>query len=100
MFNLGSNPLRLKDFPTYLYWYTAYLRRLLFTGIENVSLDEYTVHVVAGVLKLFFRQLAVPVIAADFYTDFIRTSGQFTHIICCYALYTVVSCCVASVARF
>lgn len=37
-------------------------------------------HVVAGVLKLFFRQLAVPVISADFYMDFIRTSGQFSYI--------------------
>ena len=42
-----------------------------------MSLEEYSVHVVAGVLKLFFRQLAPPIIAADFYMDFIRTAGQF-----------------------
>jgi len=48
----------------------------LFAGIDNLSLEDYTVHVVAGVLKLFFRQLAPPVIAADFYRDFIRTAGQ------------------------
>ena len=38
-------------------------------------------HVVAGVLKLFFRQLAVPVIAADFYMDFIRTTGRFNYLL-------------------
>ena len=31
---------------------------------------------VAGVLKLFFRQLAVPVISADLYMDFMRTAGE------------------------
>lgn len=59
-------------------------------GIENVSLDEYTVHVVAGVLKLFFRQLAVPVIAADFYTDFIRTSELTDEKLRLQALYNLV----------
>ena len=49
-----------------------------FSGIDNLSLEEYSVHVVAGVLKLFFRQLAPPIIAADFYMDFIRTAGQFS----------------------
>ena len=52
-----------------------------FAGIDNLSLDEYSVHVVAGVLKLFFRQLTPPIIAADFYMDFIRTAGQFLGIV-------------------
>lgn len=43
-------------------------------GFDAVNLEEFTVHVVAGVLKLFFRQLSVPVITADFYVDFIRTA--------------------------
>lgn len=59
-------------------------------GIENVSLDEYTVHVVAGVLKLFFRQLAVPVIAADFYMDFIRTAELSDEKLRLQALYNLV----------
>ena len=50
--------------------------RSYFAGIDAVNLEEFTVHVVAGVLKLFFRQLAVPVITADFYVDFIRTAGN------------------------
>lgn len=59
-------------------------------GIENVSLDEYTVHVVASVLKLFFRQLAVPVIAADFYMDFIRTAELSDEKLRLQALYNLV----------
>lgn len=51
-----------------------------------MHLDEYTVHVVAGVLKLFFRQLAVPIIAADFYMDFIRTAGQLNCLLLSYSL--------------
>lgn len=43
-------------------------------GIETVNLEVLNVHVVAGVLKMFFRELAVPVITADFYTDFMRTA--------------------------
>lgn len=43
-------------------------------GIDSVNLEELTVHVVAGLLKLFFRELSVPVITADFYTDFMRTA--------------------------
>ena len=46
-------------------------------GIETVNLEVLNVHVVAGVLKMFFRELAVPVITADFYTDFMRTAGRY-----------------------
>ena len=56
------------------------------SGIDHVNLEEYTVHVVAGVLKLFFRQLSVPVITSDFYMDFIRTAGECKKITfyCCF----------------
>ena len=57
--------------------FNCLLLSILFSGIDNVNLEEFTVHVVAGVLKLFFRQLSVPIIAADFYMDFIRTAGEF-----------------------
>ncbi|XP_031570489.1 unconventional myosin-IXa-like [Actinia tenebrosa] len=43
-------------------------------GIEEVDLTAYSVHVVASVLKLFFRQLASPVFTDSVYYEFIRCS--------------------------
>ena len=68
-----------------VFFFLPALSRAL-SGIDHVNLEEYTVHVVAGVLKLFFRQLSVPVITSDFYMDFIRTAGECKKITfyCCF----------------
>jgi len=42
---------------------------------SEVNLEECPVHVVAGVLKLFFRQLSSPLISGEFYQDFLRATA-------------------------
>jgi len=59
-------------------------------GIDAVNLEEFSVHAVAGVLKLFFRQLAVPVISADLYMDFMRTAELSEEKLRLQALYALV----------
>ncbi|XP_065057958.1 unconventional myosin-IXAa-like isoform X2 [Rhopilema esculentum] len=41
---------------------------------STVNFDQYRVHVIASVLKLFFRQLAEPLVPSEFYDDFIRAT--------------------------
>eukprot|EP00794_Sanderia_malayensis_P000308 gene308-938_t len=40
---------------------------------SSVDFSECRVHVITSVLKLFFRQLAEPLVPRDFYDDFIRS---------------------------
>ena len=68
---------------TWKYWYLSSPSPgchtcCVFSGLENLDLEDYTVHVVAGVLKLFFRQLASPIVSVNLYQDFIRTAGKHT----------------------
>ncbi|XP_048577592.1 unconventional myosin-IXAa [Nematostella vectensis] len=44
------------------------------SGISDLDLSSHVVHVVAAVLKLFFRQLSSPVFTDDVYNEVIRTA--------------------------
>ncbi len=46
--------------------------------INQVDLGIYAIHVVAGVLKLFFRTLPSPLITADVYDEFLRACGEYS----------------------
>lgn len=48
-----------------------------FSDCPNVEFSTYRIHVITSTLKLFFRQLAEPVVPTDFYDDFIRSAGSF-----------------------
>ena len=48
----------------------------LFAAADELDLAEYRVHVIASVLKLFFRQLPKPLVPDEFYNDFIRSVGK------------------------
>ena len=45
--------------------------------VNQVDLGIYAIHVVAGVLKLFFRTLPSPLITEDVYDEFLRACGEF-----------------------
>ena len=49
----------------------------LLLDVNQVDLGIYAIHVVAGVLKLFFRTLPSPLITEDVYDEFLRACGEF-----------------------
>ena len=46
--------------------------------VNQVDLGIYAIHVVAGVLKMFFRTLPSPLITSEVYDEFLRACGEFT----------------------
>ena len=44
---------------------------------NKVDLGNYAIHVVAGVLKLFFRTLPSPIITEELYDEFLRACGKY-----------------------
>lgn len=43
---------------------------------NNVTLAEYEPHVLSGLLKLYFRELPIPLLTFELYQDFVRASEQ------------------------
>lgn len=43
---------------------------------EVPDLDKYSVHSIAGVLKLFFRQLPEPLFTFDLFDPFMKVIGK------------------------
>lgn len=67
----------LVKFKGYRYYRTMFLFCLLhLTDVEAVILENYHVHVLASVLKLFLRNLPEPLLTFDLYDDFLRTTGK------------------------
>ena len=47
--------------------------------VNQVDLGMYAIHVVAGVLKMFFRTLPSPLITEEVYDEFLRACGEYLH---------------------
>ncbi|KXJ18773.1 Unconventional myosin-IXa [Exaiptasia diaphana] len=63
---------------------------IISNGIENVDLSTYSVHVVAAVLKLFFRQLSSPLFTNEVYNDVIRSADLSDERVKLETLYSIV----------
>ncbi|KAM9375295.1 unconventional myosin-IXa [Phaethornis superciliosus] len=51
------------------------LRQGLDTDIDNVSLDDYNIHVIASVFKQWLRDLPNPLMTFELYEEFLRAMG-------------------------
>lgn len=51
------------------------LRQGLDTDVENVSLDDYNIHVIASVFKQWLRDLPNPLMTFELYEEFLRAMG-------------------------
>ena len=47
------------------------LKRLFDAHISDIDLDQYSVHVLAGTLKMFFREMQDPLMTYELYDDFL-----------------------------
>ena len=61
---------RMYSFNTYFSFNRTFLE------INKVDLGLYAIHVIAGVLKLFFRTLPSPLITESLYDEFLRACGK------------------------
>lgn len=50
------------------------LKEKLETGLKNIDIDVYNVHVLANTLKLFLREMSEPLLSFDLYDDFLRAA--------------------------
>lgn len=50
------------------------LKEKLETGLKNIDIDVYNVHVLANTLKLFLREMSEPLLSYDLYDDFLRAA--------------------------
>ncbi|XP_077174229.1 unconventional myosin-IXa isoform X3 [Paroedura picta] len=51
------------------------LRQGLDTDLESVNLDDYNIHVIAGVFKQWLRDLPNPLMTFELYEEFLRAMG-------------------------
>eukprot|EP00063_Salmo_salar_P050825 XP_014025660.1 PREDICTED: unconventional myosin-IXa-like isoform X2 [Salmo salar] len=52
------------------------LRQGLDTDVSSMNLDDYNIHVIAGVLKQWLRDLPNPLMTFELYEEFLRAMGQ------------------------
>ena len=45
--------------------------------LTSIDISEYQIHVLAAVLKGFFRDLPEPVLTYDLFDDFVRAAGMY-----------------------
>lgn len=49
---------------------------LVATDVDNMNLDDYSIHVIASVFKQWLRDLPNPLMTFELYEEFIRAIGK------------------------